>query len=66
MSASRRHASGKTLKPVKKVSAATAAAAAVSTILWALSAWFGIEVPAHVQIELTTLAVFTAGWLKTS
>jgi len=63
VSAGRHRAPRGARKPVKKVTAATAAAAAVAltfTILGAL----GVDVPAHVQIEVTTLAVFAAGYLK--
>lgn len=60
---SRRPGRVSTLKPVRKVSAATAAAAATS-IAFALLGSAGVHVPAHVQVEATTLAVYAAGWLR--
>jgi hypothetical protein len=47
------------------VSAATAAAAGVGILVWAISEFAGVSVPAEVQAALITIAVFAAGWLKT-
>lgn len=48
-----------------KVSAATAAAAGVGILVWAISEFAGVNVPVEVQAALITIAVFAAGWLKT-
>lgn len=48
-----------------KVSAATAAAAAVGILVWASSEFAGVDIPAGVQAALITIAVFAAGYLKT-
>ena len=52
-----------TLAPTAKVTASTAAVAAV-TLVCALIGWLaGTEVPDSVQGPLTVVATFAAGWL---
>lgn len=48
-----------------KVSAATAAAAAVGVLVWMANEFVSVDIPAGVQAALITIAVFAAGYLKT-
>jgi hypothetical protein len=50
-------------KPVKKVTAAGAAGAAVVIAVWVAS-FFGVHVPAEVASSATVLVSFGAGYLK--
>lgn len=52
------------MKPTTKVTLSTAAAAAVSVAVWALSL-AGVDVPAGVQGSATTFLVFVAGYAAT-
>lgn len=53
------------LKPQPKVTAAAAAGAAVTILLWLQSTFFpDLEVPAEVGAAATTLATFIGGWVK--
>lgn len=48
-----------------KVTAAALASACVGILVWALSAFAGVDLPVEVQAALITIAVFAAGYLKT-
>jgi hypothetical protein len=47
----------------KKVTAAAAAGAAVTVLVWVVGL-LGVDVPAEVASSLTTLAAFGAGYMK--
>ncbi|MEV2274023.1 hypothetical protein AB0I72_00425 [Nocardiopsis sp. NPDC049922] len=49
-------------RPEKKVTVATASAAAVTVLVFATSQ-FGMDVPETVAAAAVTLVVFVAGWL---
>lgn len=57
------HSKSPSRKPVKKVTAATAAGAVVVIGVWVASL-FGVEAPDHVADAATVLAVFAGGYLK--
>ena len=53
-------------RTVGPVTGATAAAAAVTTIVFWILGSFGVDAPGEVQGAVTTLLVIIAGWLVPS
>lgn len=53
-----------TRRPVPKVVAAALGGALTSIVLWALTAFTGVEVPAGVAAAVATVLSFAAGYLQ--
>lgn len=52
----------KTLTPARKVTASVTAVALVSTLIWAASTFFGIEVDAQTADAIKVVVVAAAGY----
>ncbi len=50
-------------RTLNKVSLATAAAAASTILLWVLETSFTVDIPGVIEVALTTLLTFAAGYM---